>query len=142
MRAALALAVLALAVARAPAAGNSARLKIIVNPEAKLEAVDREVLREVFLKKTARWPGGDAARPIDLARKFDERDRFTMQVIRKTPAQLHAYWNQQIFSGKGVPPPEADSVTDAIAFVVATPGAVAYIPVDADPGAAKVVPLR
>ena len=63
-------------------------------------------------------------------------------MLRKTPAQLKSYWNQQIFSGKGVPPPEADSTADVIAYVLANPGAVGYLPVDVDPGRAKVVEVK
>ena len=63
-------------------------------------------------------------------------------MIRKTPSQLRTYWNQQIFSGKGVPPPEADSVASAIQYVLANKGAIAYIPADADAGKAKVIGIR
>jgi hypothetical protein len=52
------------------------------------------------------------------------------------------YWNQQIFSGKGVPPPEADSTAAAVAYVLANPGAIAYLPADADPGRVKVIEVR
>ena len=62
--------------------------------------------------------------------------------MRKTPAQLKSYWNQQIFSGKGVPPPEADSPAAAVAYVLANPGAIAYVPADTDPGRTRVIGVR
>ena len=74
--------------------------------------------------------------------KLAVRDRFTQDVIRKTPAQLKNYWNQQIFSGKGVPPPEADSTAAAVAYVLANPGGIAYLPGDADPGKTKVIKVN
>jgi ABC-type phosphate transport system substrate-binding protein len=116
--------------------------KVIVNPDNPASSVDRDFLRDVYLKKATEWSDGETTYPIDLASKFPERDRFTDQVIRKTAAQLRTYWNQQIFSGKGVPPPEADSVPEVIEFVLANKGAVGYIPADADPGRAKVIRIR
>jgi ABC-type phosphate transport system substrate-binding protein len=116
--------------------------KVIANPEVSGDAVDRDFLRDAYLKKSNEWGNGEAIHPIDLASKFRERDRFTEQVIRKTPAQLRTYWNQQIFSGKGVPPPEADAVDDVIDYVVSTKGAIGYVPLDVDAGKAKVLKLR
>jgi ABC-type phosphate transport system substrate-binding protein len=124
--------------ASAPAAGDG-DFKVIVHPRNPVRVIDREFLRDVFLKKATDWRGGPAARPIDLPRAATPRDRFGERVLKKSRAQLRSYWNQQIFSGKGVPPPEAESIAGAIAFVLANPGAVSYLPADADPGGAKVV---
>lgn len=119
-------------------AADEVRFKVIVHPDNPSDGVSRDFLRDAYLKKATTWHG-ETIRPIDLSSKFPEREHFIRQVIRKTPAQLRSYWNQQVFSGKGVPPPEAASVADVVAYVVANPGAVGYIPVDADPGRAKVI---
>jgi ABC-type phosphate transport system substrate-binding protein len=116
--------------------------KVIVNPKNALGSIDRELLRNAFLKKEAAWGNGETIRPVDLSEKLAVRDQFTHDVLKKTPAQLKTYWNQQIFSGKGVPPPEADSVAELIAYVLANPGAVGYVPADADPRGAKVLEVR
>jgi ABC-type phosphate transport system substrate-binding protein len=128
--------------AGAPVAGDDPGFKLIVNPSNPVDSVARDFLRDAYLKKATEWNDGEVIRPIDLAPKFPERDRFTEQVIRKTPAQLRTYWNQQIFSGKGVPPEEADALPEAIGYVLKHRGAVAYIPRDADPGGAKVIRIR
>jgi len=122
-------------------AGDDA-FKVIVNPENKATAVDRDFLRDAYLKKTQEWGDGKTIKPVDLASKFPQRDRFTHDVIGKSPSQLKSYWNQQIFSGKGVPPPEADSTTEVIDYVLANPGAVGYVPVNVDAGRAKVVKVN
>jgi len=115
---------------------------VIVNPDNPNDAVDRDFLRDVYLGKATEWGNGDAVHPIDLTERFAARDRFTEQVIRKTAAQLRTYWNQQIFSGKGVPPPEVDAAADVIEYVLSNRGAVGYLPADADPGKAKVIRIR
>jgi ABC-type phosphate transport system substrate-binding protein len=118
------------------------RFELIVNPENPVTEVDKDFVRDAFLKKATTWGSGDALRPIDLPSKLAVRDRFTHDVIRKTPSQLKNYWNQQIFSGKGVPPPEADSVEQVIGYVLANPGAVGYVPVGTDVRGAKVIRIR
>ena len=116
--------------------------KVIVHPENPVTSVDREFLRNAFLKKASGWSTGETIRPVDLASRYPARDQFTHQILRKTPAQLRSYWNQQIFSGKGVPPPEATTPRQAIEYVLAHPGAVGYLPADVDPRGAKVIEVR
>ena len=116
--------------------------KVIVHPENPVSAIDRAFLREIYLRKATDWAGRGPIRPIDLARRFAVRDRFAHEVLKKTSAQVKVYWNQQIFSGKGVPPPEADSTAAAVAYVLANPGAIAYVPADTDPGRAKVIRVQ
>lgn len=135
-------ALLALGLAGTSIADEDAAYKIIVNAENPVDSIDRNFLRDGYLKKTSAWGSGDALHPIDLNAKLPARDAFVRQVIRKTPAQLRSYWNQQIFSGKGTPPPALDSIAGVVAYVVADKGAVAYIPASADPGKAKVVTVK
>lgn len=134
-----------LGLAAAVGAGSRAATddyKVIVHPENPVSAIDRAFLREVYLRKATDWAGVGPVRPIDLAKRFSVRERFDHEVLKKTSAQLKIYWNQQIFSGKGVPPPEADSTAAAVAYVLANPGAIAYLPADADPGRTKVIRVR
>lgn len=121
---------------------EDAGFKIIVHPDNPITTIDRELLRNAFLKKQSEWSDGEAMRPVNLSSKFAVHDQFTRDVLKKTPAQLKTYWNQQIFSGKGVPPPEAGSVEDLTAYVLATPGAVGYVPARADVHGAKVIEVR
>jgi hypothetical protein len=116
--------------------------KVIVHPDNPVTSVDRGFLRDAYLKKSTEWRAGTTIRPLDLSTKNSVRARFTQDVIKKTPAQLKNYWTQRIFSGKGVPPPEADSAEAAIGYVLANKGAVGYIPAGVDPGGAKVVAVK
>jgi ABC-type phosphate transport system substrate-binding protein len=115
--------------------------KVIVNPDNPSDSVSRDFLRDAYLKKETEWHG-KTLRPIDLSSKHGTREQFTKNVIRKSSSQLRTYWNQQVFSGKGVPPPEVESASAVVSYVLANPGAVGYLPVDADPGRAKVITIR
>jgi ABC-type phosphate transport system substrate-binding protein len=114
---------------------------VIVHPDSPVRSVDREFLRRAYLKKATEWSGGAAVRPIDLRTGHATRVRFTRDVLKKTPSQLRSYWNQQVFSGKGVPPPQA-SPEAVIEYVLANPGGVGYLPADMDPGGAKIIALE
>jgi hypothetical protein len=133
---------LAIAMLASRAIASDDRFKIIVNPASGIQSVDRDFLREAYLKKATEWSNGETVHPLDLSPQFPARERFTHDVLHKTPSQLKTYWNQQIFSGKGVPPPEVESTSAAIEYVLANKGAVAYLPADADAGKAKVIPIR
>src|SRR2546430_1200810 len=119
------------AIALASAAATD-EYKIIVNRDNPVGAIELPFLRDAFLRKAADWDGGVVIRPIDLPSRFAVRVRFVQDVLKKTPSQLKNYWNQQIFSGKGVPPPEADTTAAVVAYVLANRGAVGYLPADAD----------
>ena len=116
--------------------------KIVVHPSNPIDSIEREFLRDAFLKKRKDWRDGKTIRPIDLGSGAPAREKFGEQILRKTPAQLKTYWSQQIFSGKAVPPPEAASTADVVAYVLANPGAVGYVPLDAAVGKAKVLRTR
>lgn len=139
----LCLAIVVVLVARAPrTTAGTDQFKVIVNPGNPVGAIDRDFLRRAYLRKTSEWGSGGAIHPIDLPRAQPSRGRFAKDVLHKTPSQLRSYWSQQVFSGKGTPPPEAKSTAAAIAAVLQDPAAVAYIPADLDPGGAKVLELR
>jgi ABC-type phosphate transport system substrate-binding protein len=114
---------------------------VIANPDTEASTIDRGFLRDAFLKKATSWHGV-TVRPVDLSSRYAARERFTRDVIKKTPAQLRSYWNQQIFSGKGVPPPEVETAAAVVRYVSATRGAVGYVPAGTDVGSAKVIGLR
>lgn len=135
-------AVAAVAVGPGRASGESDdAYKVVAYPETHEGDVDRDTLRDVFLKKATQW-NDHTVHPIQLAPKYPASERFDHEVLHKTSSQLKSYWNQQIFSGKGVPPPEADSAADVITYVVSHPGAIGYVPADFDSGRAKVIRVR
>jgi hypothetical protein len=141
-RCCLALALLYFGVGTRTAASDDS-FKVIVHPDNRITTIDTDFLRSAFLKTAIRWSeDGKAIRPIELGEKYPARARFTQQVLGKTPAQRRNYWLQRIFSGTAVPPPDADSPAAAIAYVLANPGGLAYIPSAVDAGRAKVVKLQ
>jgi hypothetical protein len=62
-----------------------------------------------------------------------------MAIIKRSVAAMRSYWQQRIFSGTGLPPPELDSDGDIVRFVLKYRGSVGYVSGRADLGAAKAV---
>lgn len=130
----------AVVLAQAPAPAP-APYRMIVHPKNPVFSVDRSFLADAFLRKIARWRHGEAIRPVDLA-DSPPRRKFTEDVLRRSVAAVRSYWQQQIFSGRGIPPPELDSDEAVVKYVLHNEGALGYVSGSADIGGAKVLAVR
>lgn len=115
---------------------------VIVNPQNPYRTLDRTFVSDVFLKKTTRWPNGDVIKPVDLGPDSRTRARFSEDVLRRSVAAVKSYWNQMIFSGRDVPPPELRTNDDVVKYVLTHGGAVGYVSGDARIGDARIVTIR
>jgi hypothetical protein len=115
---------------------------VIVHPSNPATTVDRGFLEDAFLKKTTRWPNDDVIRPADLASGSPVRRRFTEDVLKRSVEAVKGYWQQRIFSGRDVPPPEFDTDDEAVKYVLKYEGAVAYVSGNANLNGSKVVAVR
>jgi hypothetical protein len=134
--------VLALVTAGAFGAPSSPAYRIVVHPENGVEVVTREFVRDAFLKKAKRWPGNTVLRPVDLAPRSLARKPFSEQELGRSVQAVRAYWQQRIFSGRDVPPPEFEHDAQVIDYVLKHPGAVGYVSGGADLRGAKPVSVR
>jgi hypothetical protein len=133
---------LALAAVGRAAAESSAAFRIIVNPDNKIAAVSREFLADAFLRNVQQWGDGQAIAPVDLAPSASTREDFSRQILLRSVAAVRSYWQQRIFTGRGVPPPELDSDGAVIRYVGAHRGAVGYVSRNADVAGLRVVPVQ
>jgi hypothetical protein len=138
----LALAAAASAAANAAAAPLSRpdpRYRLIVNTANPARSLPRTDVSRLFLKKTARWPDGRDAMPVDLADNQPAREEFSRHVHHKTVRSVKAYWQQMIFSGRGAPPPELATEADVIELVRANPNAIGYVSDEASLSGVKIL---
>ena len=111
--------------------------RVIVHPSNPLKAAERAFVANAFLKKVTRWSEGEVIRAVDLRADNGARRRFTEEVLKRSVGAVRSYWQQRIFSGRDVPPPELESDESVVAFVAKYPAAVGYVS-----GAAKLVGVR
>jgi ABC-type phosphate transport system substrate-binding protein len=100
---------------------------VIANEANGVSTLSADEVSRIFLKKTRRWTNGLDVVPVDLSESTPAREAFSTAVHHKPVKAVHAYWQQQIFSGRDVPPVEKTSDEQVIAFVLATPGAIGYV---------------
>lgn len=114
----------------AGAAATSARAQdyqLIVNEAVPASSMAETEIARVFQRTATRWPNGLTVEPVDQADGATIRERFTEDLFHKTAAQMHAYWQTQIFSGTTVPPVVLPSEAQVISFVQGHAGAIAYV---------------
>jgi len=116
---------------------------VVVSRDNPLTTIQRDKLSKIFLKRVVTWPDDRPAEPVDLQMSDPVRRAFTKAVHGKSIAAVRAFWQQQIFSGRDVPPPEKGSVADVMEFVSTHAGAVGYLPHTATLGAGlKVIAIE
>ena len=111
---------------------------VIVHPTNPTTNVSRRFLADAFLKKTTRWDNGETIRPVDQAPDTSVRRRFSDEVLKRSVAAVRNYWQQIIFAGRGVPPPELNGDEEVIKYVTEHDGAVGYVS-GSNTGGAKVI---
>ncbi len=110
--------------ARAVAQSN---FVVVVNAANPASNIPKTELAALFTKKTREWEDGTPVLPVDLPSDDPTREAFTLAIHGKSPQAIRAYWQQQIFSGREVPPPERNSDEQVLAYVRSTAGAVGYV---------------
>ena len=113
--------------------------RVVVNPQNPITSISKSALSKMLLKTQATWSNGNRVLPVDLGVKHRTRDAFSRAVHGRSAIVIKNWWNQQIFAGKGVPPPELASDAKVLAYVLANPGAIGYVSTDVNVGDAKVV---
>lgn len=115
---------------------------IVVHPENPASSLSRDFLQDAFLKRKSEWPGGESLKPVDQASDSRVREKFSERVLQRSVAAVKSYWQQRIFSGRGVPPPEFPSDQAVIGYVLKHRGGIGYVSGNAHLGGARAVLVR
>jgi ABC-type phosphate transport system substrate-binding protein len=115
---------------------------VIVHPANRATTLDQSFLEDAFLKKTTHWSNDQVIRPADLVSSSPVRRRFSEDVLKRSVEAVKGYWQQRIFSGRDVPPPEFETDDDVVKYVLKYEGAVGYVSGSANLNGSKVVTVR
>ena len=115
---------------------------IICHPGNPLTGAERQFLEDAFLKKVTSWPDGETARPVDLAPRSAVRRQFSKDVLRRPVEAVRSYWQQRIFAGRELPPPEVEADDAVVNYVLRDRGAVGYVSGAAVIKGAKILTVR
>ena len=115
-----------------------AEIAVIVNP-ANANTVTVSDINRAFLGKLKKFADGQAIVAVNSASGNAVRVEFQQKALKKSAAQIKAYWSKRLFSGKGKPLQELSSDADVISFVASTPNAIGYIDAAKADNSVKVV---
>ena len=116
---------------------------VIVNESNPITEIDRDDLSKIFLKRSTNWPSGKTIIPMDLPIDDTSRGAFSHAVLHKSINAVRAYWQQQIFSGREVPPAEKSSEAEVLSAVKSEADAIGYTsPAATLPSGVKRVTVR
>lgn len=103
-----------------------AEVAVIVH-KSNADDLSPELIQRIFLGKTKGFPSAGKAVPLDLPQDTQSRADFLAKVVKKTQSQYTAYWAKLMFTGKGVPPKEADTANDVVTLVGKNPNMIGYV---------------
>jgi ABC-type phosphate transport system substrate-binding protein len=118
-------ALLVLLASVAPA--QAQEFRVVVNEANPVKSLTQAELARIFLKKTTEWPAGGRITAVDLGRSASTRESFSKAIHGRGVSAIESHWQQQIFAGKDVPPPEKPSDADVLAFVKDNAGGIGYV---------------
>jgi len=117
-----------------PAIAGGQSFKIVANGANGAETISKQQLEDIFMKKAGAWSDGQPVIPVDQSASSSTRHGFSKVIFGRDTNAIKSYWQRQIFSGRGVPPPEKGSDDEVLAFVRVNSGAIGYVSSDADIG--------
>ena len=125
-----------------PLSASAASFKVIANNAVPVASLSKKDASDLFMKRTPKWSNGTPVVPIDQSDRSNVRDDFSKSVHGKATAAVKSYWQQQIFSGRDVPPVEKASDSEVLAMVRSNPGAIGYVDGNADTSGVKVLNVQ
>ena len=126
------------------AAAQNPKYVVVVNPANPIKRLNKAQLSKIYLGKLQGWDINGRIEPVlpmDLKAGSPLREKFTQEVLRKSPSEAEAYWRQEIYAGRSFPPVEQSEV-EALAQVRTAVGGIAYVSASADLKGVKVVSVQ
>jgi hypothetical protein len=89
--------------------------------------LSKSQVADIFLGKTARFPDGSQAVPIDQSEGTAVRNEFYTNFAGKSAAQIKVYWSKIIFTGRGQPPKAVSNGIEVKKHLAGNPAAIGYL---------------
>ena len=99
---------------------------VIVNKN-NTNIVDQQYIARLYTGVIKGWPDGSPAFPVDQMEGSEARAAFYATVVGKSQSTMRAIWQQNIFSGNGLPPRIASPDAAMKVMVATNRNAIGYI---------------
>lgn len=112
---------------RSAEADSTPDYRVIIHPDNASSDLGRDFVADVYLKRITRWPDGQTVFPVDQHPSSAVRQRFSESVLKRSVAAVKRYWQQRIFSGRELPPPELEGDQAVVGYVLKHRNAIGYV---------------
>lgn len=107
-------------------AARAADYIIVVHRENPVQRLSAEEAKNIFLGKQTRWPD-NASITLVMNTSEDIHEKFTRDLLQKSPVQLSVYWKKILYSGTGMLPLAVRDDEAAKSYVGLHRNAISYI---------------
>lgn len=114
---------------------------LIVNPSVTENSVSREEAKNILLGNRTKWESAGNIKVVLLA-DGAVHDKAIQQFTQRTSEQFDKFWKKQVFTGKGIMPPQVKTDAEVIDYVAKTPGAFGYIAREGATAKVKILPVQ
>jgi len=116
--------------------------KVIVNNSNSVTTLSKAEVSSIFLKRQNKWSDNSKIVPVDLESKSSVRASFSKDLLRKSVAQVRAYWQQKVFAGKATPPLEFNTDAEVVNYIKNNPKAIGYVSSETNVSGVKVITVN
>lgn len=109
-----------------PAGSDPVVIAVIVANNGPGQALDKDTLARIFLRKMLLWANRETIQPVNLSASHPLRRVFSERVAGLAPEELEDYWNDQYFHGV-FPPYSVASEEAVLRYVAESPAAIGYV---------------
>ena len=103
-----------------------AELVIVAGPRSAITELSREHAEKLYLGRATTLTDGTPVTLMDLP-VGPARDDFYLKLAGKNATQIRAYWSRLVFTGRAMPPREADSIAEARQWLADIPNLIGYL---------------
>jgi hypothetical protein len=108
-------------------------IAIVVGVASPIRQVNKDMLRELYLRRQRLWANGDRGIPVNLPADDPVRIAFSRLILGRLPGDLEAYWLR--LYREGIQPPLVLKTSQAVcAYVAVEPAAIGYVRAEAVDG--------
>ena len=111
---------------------------LVVIGHPSLPKADLATLQRLYTGRAVSL-GPHLAIPLNLPTGHPVRLQFLDNVMGQNEEQYTGYWLVRRYVGKGVPPQEVADIDELLRTVIATPGALGYVPLSKVPAGSNVI---
>ena len=101
--------------------------QVVVHKSNSVNRLTRDQVSKIFLRQLTFWENRQHVLPVDQHDDSPVRRAFTKRIHQRTIASVQTWWQQQIFTGGDVPPPERATDSQVMDYIRKNPSAIGYI---------------